>query len=56
MLKRLHRERGTTTLMVIHHTHILELADRIATLEEGSAQRATRRAAVAGGSFLASCR
>jgi ABC-type lipoprotein export system ATPase subunit len=35
MLKRLHRERGTTTLMVIHHTHILELADRIATLEDG---------------------
>jgi putative ABC transport system ATP-binding protein len=35
LLKRLGRERGTTTLMVTHDAKILDLADRIITLEEG---------------------
>lgn len=35
MLKRLGRERGTTTIMVTHDNRILELADRIVTLEDG---------------------
>ena len=35
MLKTLGRERGTTTVMVTHDNRILELADRIITLEEG---------------------
>lgn len=35
ILKRLGKERGTTTLMVTHDTRILELADRILTLEDG---------------------
>ena len=35
MLKKLGRERGTTTLMVTHDNRILDLADRIITLEEG---------------------
>lgn len=35
MLKRLGRERGTTTVMVTHDNRILEMADRIITLEEG---------------------
>ena len=35
MLKRLGEERGTTTLMVTHDNRILELADRIVTLEDG---------------------
>jgi len=29
------RERGTTTVMVTHDNRILELADRIVTLEDG---------------------
>lgn len=35
MLKQLGQERGTTTVMVTHDNRILELADRIITLEEG---------------------
>jgi len=35
LLKRLGQERGTTTLMVTHDTKIMDLADRIITLEEG---------------------
>ena len=35
MLKALGRERGTTTVMVTHDNRILELADRIITLEDG---------------------
>lgn len=35
LLKRLGRERGTTTVMVTHDNRILEMADRIVTLEEG---------------------
>ena len=36
LLKRLAHERGTTTLMVTHDNRILELADRIITLEDGA--------------------
>jgi len=35
MLKKLGEERGTTTVMVTHDNRILELADRIITLEDG---------------------
>ncbi len=35
MLKRLGRERGTTTLMVTHDNRILDMADRIITMEDG---------------------
>ncbi len=35
MLKALGRERGTTTVMVTHDNRIMELADRIVTLEVG---------------------
>jgi putative ABC transport system ATP-binding protein len=35
MLQALGRERGTTTLMVTHDNRILDLADRIVTLEDG---------------------
>jgi len=35
MLKRLGKMRGTTTVMVTHDNRILELADRIVTLEDG---------------------
>lgn len=35
MLKGLGKERGTTTLMVTHDPRILDLADRIVTLEDG---------------------
>lgn len=35
MLKRLGEERGTTTLMVTHDPRILDLADRILTMEDG---------------------
>jgi putative ABC transport system ATP-binding protein len=35
LLKRLGIERGTTTLMVTHDPRILDLADRIITMEEG---------------------
>ena len=39
MLKKLGRERGTTTVMVTHDNRILEFADRIITLEEGRVVR-----------------
>ncbi|MBM3524200.1 MAG: ATP-binding cassette domain-containing protein [Alphaproteobacteria bacterium] len=35
MLKRLGERRGTTTLMVTHDNRILEMADRILTMEDG---------------------
>ena len=35
LLKRLGQERGTTTLMVTHDPRILDLADGIATMEDG---------------------
>jgi putative ABC transport system ATP-binding protein len=35
LLKRLAAERGTTTLMVTHDNRILDLADRIVTMEDG---------------------
>lgn len=35
MLKELGRQRGTTTVMVTHDNRILEMADRIVTLEDG---------------------
>ena len=35
MLRQLGAERGTTTVMVTHDNRILELADRIVTLEDG---------------------
>ncbi len=35
MLKALGKQRGTTTVMVTHDNRILELADRIITLEDG---------------------
>ena len=35
MLKKLGQERGTTTVMVTHDNRILEMADRIITLEDG---------------------
>lgn len=41
MLKRLGAERGTTTVMVTHDNRILDLADRIVTLEDGRIVRDT---------------
>ncbi len=35
LLKRLGQQRGTTTLMVTHDNRILDLADRILTMEDG---------------------
>ena len=35
MLKKLGETRGTTTVMVTHDNRILEMADRIITLEDG---------------------
>ena len=35
MLKALGRAQGTTTVMLTHDNRILELADRIVTLEDG---------------------
>ncbi len=45
LLKRLGSERGTTTLMVTHDAKIIDLADRIVTMEEGRiiADSAVRR-------------
>ncbi|MEO0930388.1 MAG: ATP-binding cassette domain-containing protein, partial [Pseudomonadota bacterium] len=43
MLKALGRARGTTTLMVTHDNRILELADRIVTLEDGRIVRDERQ-------------
>jgi putative ABC transport system ATP-binding protein len=42
MLKRLAKLRGTTTLMVTHDNRILELADRIITMEDGRIVKDTR--------------
>jgi putative ABC transport system ATP-binding protein len=39
LLKRLGRERGTTTLMVTHDTKIMDLADRLVTMEDGRITR-----------------
>ena len=36
ILKNLGKQRGTTTVMVTHDNRILELADRIVTLEDGA--------------------
>lgn len=41
MLKKLGSTRGTTTVMVTHDNRILELADRIVTLEDGRIVRDT---------------
>jgi putative ABC transport system ATP-binding protein len=41
VLRRLARERGTTTLMVTHDSRILEMADRVLTLEDGRLARDT---------------
>jgi putative ABC transport system ATP-binding protein len=41
LLKRLGTERGTTTVMVTHDSRILDLADRIITLEDGAVVRDT---------------
>jgi putative ABC transport system ATP-binding protein len=35
LLKRLGRERGTTTLMVTHDPKIIDMADRIVTMDDG---------------------
>jgi len=35
LLKRMGRDRGTTTVMVTHDNRILDLADRVLTLEDG---------------------
>jgi len=35
LLRRMGRARGTTTVMVTHDNRILDLADRIVTLEDG---------------------
>lgn len=42
MLKRLGQERGTTTVMVTHDNRILDLADRIVTLEDGRIVKDTK--------------
>lgn len=39
LLKRLGERRGTTTLMVTHDSRILELADRVLTMEDGRVVR-----------------
>lgn len=44
MLKRLGERRGTTTLMVTHDNRILEMADRILTMEDGRIVGDERRA------------
>ena len=48
MLKRLGAERGTTTVMVTHDNRILDLADRIVTLEDGRIVRDTAGATAVG--------
>jgi putative ABC transport system ATP-binding protein len=35
LLKRLGSERGTTTLMVTHDAKIVDMADRVITMDEG---------------------
>ncbi|MEM7487523.1 MAG: ATP-binding cassette domain-containing protein [Pseudomonadota bacterium] len=42
MLRKLGRDRGTTTVMVTHDNRILDLADRIVTLEDGRVVRDVR--------------
>ena len=42
MLKKLGQVRGTTTVMVTHDNRILELADRIVTLEDGRIVKDTK--------------
>jgi len=42
MLKRLGKERGTTTMMVTHDTRIIDLADRIITMDAGRILEDTR--------------
>ena len=42
LLKALGRERGTTTVMVTHDNRILDMADRIVTLEDGRIVSDTR--------------
>jgi putative ABC transport system ATP-binding protein len=44
MLKLLGRERGTTTLMVTHDNRILDMADRVITMEDGRIVEDTSRA------------
>jgi putative ABC transport system ATP-binding protein len=44
MLKQLGAERGTTTVMVTHDNRIIELADRIVTLEDGRIVRDSSQA------------
>ena len=44
LLKNLGTERGTTTVMVTHDPRILDLADRIITLEDGALARDTAAA------------
>lgn len=41
LLEKLGAERGTTTVMVTHDHRILDLADRIITLEDGALARDT---------------
>ncbi|MEL7087733.1 MAG: hypothetical protein AAGL98_04720 [Planctomycetota bacterium] len=41
LLKKLRTERGTTTVMVTHDPRILDLANRIITLEDGALARDT---------------
>ncbi|MEM8753625.1 MAG: ATP-binding cassette domain-containing protein [Pseudomonadota bacterium] len=43
LLRRLGRERGTTTVMVTHDNRILDFADEIVTLEEGRIVRRERK-------------
>ena len=45
MLKDLGRARGTTTVMVTHDPRILELADRVVSLEDGAIAANVRNAA-----------
>lgn len=44
LLKKLGNDRGTTTVMVTHDPRILDLADRIITLEDGAVVRDTAAA------------
>lgn len=48
LLKELGTERGTTTVMVTHDPRILDLADRIVTLEDGRVARDTKAVAADG--------
>lgn len=48
MLKTLGQQRGTTTVMVTHDPRILEMADRIITLEDGAIVSDTKPAPLGG--------